>query len=392
MVVKHHVKLSENERKDLEQVVRYGKSGAAKINRARILLRSDLNGGGVWKSDAEIARAVGSSKSTVFRTRMNYAETGLSFALNMTPVAPRPHKRKANGQFEAHLIALACSQAPEGRQRWTLELLADQMVALKYVEEAVSIHLVHRTLEKNELKPWLVKQWVIPPKQNCEFVAAMEDVLEVYTRPYDDKFPQVCFDEASKQLIKDTRAGIAMEAGKARRIDYEYEREGTANIFMAFEPLAGVRNVVVTERRTKVDFALVIKRLLDEWYPKAQKVVLVLDNLNTHKPSSLYEAFPPEEARRLIERLEIHYTPKHGSWLNMAETELSSLARQCLNRRIADIEILKKETAAWQTQRNQSRSNVNWRFNTADARIKLSRLYPTFELNDKRADTAVVLQ
>jgi uncharacterized small protein (DUF1192 family) len=205
----------------------------------------------------------------------------------------------------------------------------------------------------------------------------MEDVLEVYTRPYDEKKPQVCLDEASKQLVAEVTSPIAATPGQVERFDYEYERKGTANLFMLFEPLAGKRDVPVTDRRTKVDFAAVIKHLVDDLYPEAEKIVLVLDNLNTHKPASLYEAFSPAEARRLIDRLEIHYTPKHGSWLNMAETELSSLSRQCLDRRIADKQTLKNEIESWQNTRNNKKNSVDWRFTTADARIKLKRLYPT---------------
>jgi transposase len=188
---------------------------------------------------------------------------------------------------------------------------------------------------------------VIPPEKNAEFVCAMEDVLEVYQRPHDPKRPVICIDETCKQLVSETRTPIPAEPGQPERIDYEYERQGTANVFMATEPLTGTRWTKVTERRTAVDFAQFIKNL-DRWYPAAEKLVLVMDNLNTHKLASLYEAFEPAEARRLAERLEIHYTPKHGSWLNMAEIELSVLGRQCLDRRIGSIEELRKEVAAWQ--------------------------------------------
>ena len=208
----------------------------------------------------------------------------------------------------------------------------------------------------------------------------MEDVLEVYTRPYDAQRPQVCVDETSKQLVAETRMPIPAAPGQPERVDYEYERQGTANLFMVFEPLAGRRQVKVTERRTAVDFAQLLRELIDEQYPQAEKVVLVMDNLNTHKPASLYEAFEPAEARRLLKRLEIHYTPKHGSWLNMAETEFSVLARQCLDRRIPDPTTLIQEVAAWQQQRNAAECRVDWRFTTEDARIKLKRLYPSIQL------------
>ena len=208
----------------------------------------------------------------------------------------------------------------------------------------------------------------------------MEDVLEVYTRPYDPRRPQVCLDETSKQLVADTREPLPAAPGQPARVDYEYERKGTANLFMVFEPLTGHRQVKVTARRTAVDFAYVIQELVDVQYPQAEKIVLVLDNLNTHTPASLYEAFAPAEARRLMERLEIHHTPKHGSWLNMAEIELSVLARQCLDRRIPDPTTLAQEVAAWERQRNAAQCRVDWRFTTHDARIKLKRLYPSIQL------------
>lgn len=204
----------------------------------------------------------------------------------------------------------------------------------------------------------------------------MEDVLEVYQRPADPKRPLVCLDEASRQLLDDLRASLAMEPGQPLREDSEYQRNGTANLFMLFAPLLGWRHVEVTERRTALDFAQVVKQLLTVHYPDAEKVVLVMDNLNTHKASNLYEAFPPEEARAYCERLEIHHTPKHGSWLNMAEIELSVLARQCLDRRLPDKTFLTREVRAWEEARNQAGMTVNWHFTTQDARIKLKKLYP----------------
>jgi hypothetical protein len=208
----------------------------------------------------------------------------------------------------------------------------------------------------------------------------MEDVLEVYSRPFDPRRPQVCLDETSKQLIGEVRPPLPARPGRVRREDAEYEREGVANLFLAFEPLRGWRHVEVTERRTNRDFALVIRRLVDEWYPEAERVVLVMDNLSTHTAAALYETFEPAEARRLWERLEVHYTPKHGSWLDMAEAELSVLARQCLDRRIADRATLASEVAAWEGDRNGAAVRVDWRFTTADARIKLKRLYPQIQL------------
>jgi hypothetical protein len=205
----------------------------------------------------------------------------------------------------------------------------------------------------------------------------MEDVLDVYTRPYDPQRPQVCLDEASRQLLRDVRAPLGMRPSCPARVDYEYERGGTANLFLACEPLAGRRWVSVTERRTKVDWAHLIKELVDVRYPAAERIVLVMDNLNTHSPASLYEAFPPTEAKRLADKLEIHYTPKHGSWLNMAEIELSILGRQCLDRRLPDFAALEAEVVAWHDRRNAAGGRIDWRFTTDDARIKLKRLYPS---------------
>lgn len=219
----------------------------------------------------------------------------------------------------------------------------------------------------------------MPEGPSAEFVAAMEDVLEVYHRPYDPQRPVVCMDECSKQLIGEVRPPLPPQPGQIAKYDSEYERRGTANIFMAVEPLAGKRKVRVTDRRTRVDWAGFIRFLLMTAYPEAAVVVLVMDNLNTHGIASLYEAFEPERARALAARLEIHYTPKHGSWLNMAETELSILGRQCLDRRIESQEILAQETTAWEQQRDAHCVRIDWRFTTADARIKLKRLYPSFQ-------------
>ncbi len=218
--------------------------------------------------------------------------------------------------------------------------------------------------------------WCIPPEQNAAFVCAMENVLETYTRPYDPKRPVVCMDETSKQLVKETRVSIPPATGRPERFDYEYERNGTANVFMFCEPLRGWRLASVTERRTRTDWAEQIKQLLDVHYAKARKVTLVMDNLNTHDVASLYEAFSPGEARRLIERLEVVYTPKHGSWLNVAEIELGVLNRQCMGRRVADKATLIDEVNAWQKDRNNRTAKIDWQFTTADARIKLKRLYP----------------
>lgn len=220
---------------------------------------------------------------------------------------------------------------------------------------------------------------MIPPDANAEFVCHMEDVLDVYTRPLDPKRPLVCMDEMPKQLIGEVRPPLPAEPGSPERIDFEYVRNGVANIFCLCEPLLGTRDLQVTEHRTRQDWAKLIKDLVDVRHPDADKIILVLDQLNTHSPASLYEAFHPAEAKRIFDKLEIHYTPKHGSWLNIAEIELSVLSRQCLDRRIADIDTLKREVESHQTHRDSLGSTVDWRFTTADARIKLKRLYPSIE-------------
>jgi hypothetical protein len=218
---------------------------------------------------------------------------------------------------------------------------------------------------------------VIPPQANAAFVAAMEDTLDVYKRRRDPARPLVCLDETSKQLVAETRTPLPVRPGRPARFDYEYKRSGTANAFMLFAPLEGWRYVKITERRTATDYAQVLKDLSDTHFPEADKIVLVQDNLNTHVPASLYEAFEPAEARRLVERFEWHYTPKHGSWLNMAESELGVLTSQCLDRRIPDRPALEREVAAWIKRRNTHNVRADWHFTTADARVKLKNLYPT---------------
>ena len=224
------------------------------------------------------------------------------------------------------------------------------------------------------------EQWCIPPKADAAFVCNMEDVLEVYKRPYDPKHPVICIDEMPKQLLNDTREVLPMQPGQAKRFDYEYKRGGVADLFMIFEPLAGKRHIEITDQRRRVEWAEVMRIVADDLYPDAEKIVVVLDNLNTHVLAAFYLAFEPSEARRLIERFELHYTPKHGSWLNMAEIELSALVRQCLDRRIPDKEVLICEVKAWENQRNSEVVKVHWQFTTADARIKLKWLYPKIQV------------
>jgi len=219
---------------------------------------------------------------------------------------------------------------------------------------------------------------VIPPKHNAEFVACMEDVLDIYERPYDSRFPVVCMDEQPVQLIGETRIALPIEPGQLERYDYEYRRNGTAVNFMFTEPLASWRKVNIRESKTMIDWAEEIRILLDVDYADAQKVILICDNLNTHKIASLYVAFEPEQAKRLRDRLEVHYTPKHGSWLNIAEIELSLLTRQCLRQRISNIAMLQQQSRTWYEKRNMKQKSVDWQFKCEDARIKLKKLYPQF--------------
>lgn len=235
--------------------------------------------------------------------------------------------------------------------------------------------------KKNALKPWQVKSWCIG-KPSARYVAKMEDVLEVYRRPYDAQRPVICLDEKSKELHTTPRVGLPLKAGRPQRQDYEYARQGVCNLFLTVEPLRGQRRVRVTAQRTALDFAEQLRLLVEEDYPHAQRIVLVTDNLNTHTPACLYERFAPQQAARIACKLEWHYTPEHGSWLNMAECELSVLARQCLDRRIPDPQTLTAEIAAWETARNAAQVTIDWQFTTDDARIKLKRLYPILkELN-----------
>jgi transposase len=371
------VRLTEGQRTSLRKRVAVGNAPARELLHARALLKADQGSNGPAWIDAEISTALEVSTSTVERVRRRFVQDGLDAALRHRPPR-REYRRKLDGEQEAHLVALACTPPPVGRRRWTLRLLADKMVELRYID-GVSYETVRQVLKKNRLKPWLTKRWCIPPEQSGEFVYRMEDVLDVYCRPYDPRRPQICLDEASKQLLADARPGQPAAPGRVKREDYEYERDGVCNLFLWCEPLRGQRHVTITERRTKVDWAHVIKDLIDVHYPTAERIVLVMDNLNTHTPGSLYEAFSPAEAKRLAAKLEIHYSPKHGSWLNIAEIELSTMSGQCLDRRIPDRETLERELAAWEAERNALGGAVNWRFTTEDARIKLKRLYPSID-------------
>ena len=367
MNVRYRVELSQAERDELTRMLSGGKHAARKLKRAQILLAADA---GV--PDEVIAKSVGVGGSTVYRTKRRFVEGNLEGALSEEP---RPGiARKLCDKEEALLVATACASPPEGRARWTLELLADAMVRLT-VHESLSRETVRRRLSENALKPWRQKMWCIP-QVNGEFVARMEDVLDLYAEAPDPQRPVVCFDESPTQLIGEVRQPIPPKPGQIERYDYEYRRNGTVNLFVLLNAHRPWRKVKVTQQRTAVEFAQCMRELVDVDYPQAERVRVVMDTLSTHTPGSLYEAFPASEAHRILRRLEFHYTPKHASWLNMVEIEIGVLKGQCLDRRIDDRERLAREIAAWERQRNAAGAQVKWLFTTQKARAKMGRAYP----------------
>src|SRR6516225_2126081 len=310
MNVRYRVELSQVERSDLKALLSGGKHASRKLKRAQILLAADAGAG-----DEEIAMSVGVSGSTVYRTKRRFVEGNLERALSEEQ---RPGaERKLTGKEEALLVATACAAPPKGRARWTLKLLAGAMVKLTE-HKSLSHETVRRRLAENGLKPWRRDMWCIP-RVDGEYVARMEDVLDLYAEAPDSKRPVVCFDESPVQLIGEVRQPIPAEPGRLERYDYEYRRNGTVNLFVCIDVHRPWRNVKVTERRAAQDYAQCMRELVDIHYPDAERIRLVVDNLSTHTPAALYATFPPGEARRILKRLEFHYTPKHASWLNMAE-------------------------------------------------------------------------
>jgi transposase len=337
------------------------------VKRAQILLAADAQ-----TSDEQIAADVGVGTSTVYRTKQHFVEGGLARALSETPRPGAP--RKLSASDEARLVAVACSAPPAGRARWTLDLLAGELVRLT-THATLSRATVGRRLAALKLKPWREKMWCIPTV-NAEYVARMEDVLDLYAEAPDPRRPVVCFDETPRQLIGETRVPIPAAPGKPKRIDYEYVRHGTANVFLFVDVHRPWRHAKVTDHRAGLDFAGCMRDLVDEHYPEADRIRVVLDNLSTHAPAALYQAFEPAEARRILRRLEFHFTPKHASWLNMVEIEIGVMVQQCLDRRIPEKATLVAEIAAWQHQRNAEQAGINWLFTVDRAREKLRRVYP----------------
>src|SRR4249920_1187007 len=372
MNVRYRVELSQAERDELTAMLGGGKHAARKLKRAQILLAAD--GGG---RDEEIARNVSVSLSTVGRTKRRFVEGNLERALSEEPRPGAEHK--LTGKEEALLVATACAKPPAGRKRWTLTLLAETMVKLTD-HDSLSGETVRRRLAENDLKPWRRDMWCIPHVDG-EYVARMEDVLDLYAEAPDPNRPVVCFDESPVQLIGEVRQPIPAEPGQLERYDYEYRRNGTVNLFVVLDVHRPWRNVKVTERRAAEDYAQCMRELVDVHYPDAEYIRVVQDNLSTHSGGALYQTFPPAEARRILRRLEFHYTPKHASWLNMVEIEIGVLRGQCLDRRLDDPKRLRSEIAAWEKQRNAAGARIKWMFTTDKARTKMGRAYPITSWN-----------
>ncbi len=374
-MIKYTIHLTKIERDELMNIIHKGSHTSQTFRAAYILLNCDEGEFSEKINNEQIAKVLKIGMRTIDRMKKRFIEDGFDACLERKPTS-RVYEIKADGEVEAKLVTLCCSEPPKGFAKWSLRLLADKMVKLDYVE-SISHETVRSVLKKNELKPWKVVGWVIPQEKSSEFVANMENVLDVYKRSYNKKFPVICMDESPKQLIAEARPSTKMTPGVEARVDYEYIRKGVVNIFMANEPLQGQRFVKITENKTKKDWALFVKEIADEYYPKAKKITLVMDNFITHSPSALYETFEPKEAKRIWDRFYFVFTPKHGSWLNMAEIELNVLNKQCLNRHIDSIEKIKEEVEAWKTARDNKNKKIDWQFKTKDARVKLKRLYPT---------------
>lgn len=369
--------LSKKERKIIRHLQKKTPSPNART-RFAIIIEADESNLKIIPTYKEIAIRAGASLPTVIDTLRKYQEGGIAKAI--TPIR-NPNsdnaRRKATGEVEAKIIAKACTKPPPGHVRWTLTLLARESAII--LEDSISRATIGRILKRNDLKPHLSAYWCIPPEEDADFVANMEDVLAIYQRPYDSKHPVWCMDEKPYQILGNRREPIPMRPGDVEKVDYQYLRNGVVAIFCFIQPHTGRIVHAVEATRTAVDWAEKIKYLVDEVEPDAEKITLVMDNLNTHKISSLYKAFSPAEARRIAEKLDVHYTPKHGSWLDMAELGINIMTRECLNRRIPSLESLRSELKAWNEDYDKNPSPINWQFSAKDARTKLKRLYPDID-------------
>lgn len=370
----YRVSLTKGERSKIKRLQKNTVSSNRRTRYA-IILEADEKRHGKVRTYREIADAAGVCVTTVISTLKAFCTEGLKAAA--TPKrnpASDTARLKTTGEIEARIIARACSPAPDGRTRWTLSLLADEMTVI--LEENLSRSTIGRVLNRNELRPHMNEYWCIPPKEDADFVAHMEDILDLYQQPYDPQFPLWCMDEKPYQILGEAREPLPMRKGDIAKFDSDYIRNGTVSIFCFIQPHTGKIRHAVKPTRTAVDWAEQIRYLVDELEPEAERIVLVMDNLNTHRIASLYKTFPPEEARRIAKKLEIHYTPKHGSWLDIAEIAINIITRECLDRRIPGIEELSRELKAWNDAYDKDPTPVKWQFKTSDARIKLKRLYP----------------
>lgn len=368
MAVKYIVELTDEERATIKSMLSQGQQKVRVTNRLRILQMAAHDA----HTDAEIHKVLEVGESTIHRIRQRFVEGGLEHAIydKRRPGA----NKKLDGKQEALLVAIACSKPPKGRGGWTLKMLGDQLVAQTDIE-SVSVETIRRRLKEKQLKPWQRKMWCIP-HFDAHFIAQMEHILDLYAQPADPTRPIVNFDESLKQLVGEVRVPQLPKPGRPGRYDYHYKRNGSANLFVFFDRHRRWRHVKVTARRTYQDFARCMSDLVDTHYPEAEVIRVVMDNLNIHCEAALYRTFPPQEARRILRRLEFHFTPKHASWLNMVEIEIGVLASQCLDRRIGDIDTLKEEIQAWEEVRNTEAATIRWLFSLEKARTKLTRAYP----------------
>jgi transposase len=369
--IKYIINLSEQEKQKLKAIENNPKTKPRAQKRARILLLCEKYP--KWSIE-QIAQALICSKSMVNKTKKNCIEQGVMECLT-DKKRNRVYERSLDAKGEAMLVTLACSTPPEGRSVWTMQLLADELIELNCVE-TISDETVRRTLKKNEIKPWQKQSWVIPPTYDAEYVHKMEDVLDIYAKILPEDEMLICMDESTKQHIEDKREPIPTQKGQALKYDYEYIRHGVSSLFIFFSPDESWRKVMIDDYKRTIEWVHHMKTISDE-FPQKRKIHVVLDNFKTHNPAKFYEYFEPKIARELIQKFEFHFTPKHASWLNMAEIEFSALFSQALNKRIPSQEQLKKEVLAWETYRNQHTKSIDWKFTTSDARTRLKKLYPS---------------